>query len=341
MGNQSFDDKNRLVFFRQLAKMLDSGLPVLKALEMLERRSEKKLRPVSQELKLKLARGYSLAEAMKYQPQFFSPLAVNLVQAGEESGQLVELLEELANFYQTQGKLKESAFQAAAYPALVISVALVVLFFFIVYVLPILLAAYQNLGVKPQGTLLILVNIKNYFRPQIASFLLFALALAFIFIRKYNNLWSLRLPYISSIYKLFLEIRCTKLLGLLLQSGLSISKAIELTKLCITNAEYKRKLQWIQLQLAQGTGISDACLHSFDLFCPLSLELITLGAETGKLAENLLQAGEFCQQDLEARLAKLRELLGPVLLVVGGCLVSLILIICLGPLFELVDNIPM
>lgn len=339
IGIQSFDDKQKLFFYRQLSRMLDSGLPVLKALEMLEKRTEKNLRPVCQELRLKLARGHSLAEAMEYQPQFFSVLAINLVRAGEESGQLVELLEELANFYQTQRSLKQNVFQAAAYPALVISIALIVLFFFVVYVLPILLNAYQNLGVKPQGTLLILVNIRNFIRPQIAGMMLFVMLLTFIFAHKQCRLWSFRLPWIGSILKLFIEIRCTKLLGLLLRSGLSIRKALELTKLCISNTEYKRKLDWVQLQLAQGTGISDACLRSFDLFSPLSLELITLGAETGRLAESLIQAGEFCQQDLEIKLAKLRELLGPVLLVAGGCLVALILIICLGPLFELVDNI--
>lgn len=340
MSNQSFDDKERLFFFQQLGRMLDSGLPVLKALEMLEKRSAKKLRPISQELRLKLARGYSLAEAMKLQPQFFTPLAVNLVQAGEESGQLVELLEELAKFYQAQRSLKTSVFQAAAYPLLVIGIALLVLFFFVFYVLPILLNAYQNLGIKPQGALLVLVDIKNYVRPQTVSIILCSSLIMTIFSRKHFSLWSLHLPYIGKIYKLLLEIRCTKLLGLLLHSGLSINKSIELTRLCVTNVEYKRKLQWVQLQLAQGTNISDACLHSFNLFSPLSLELITLGVETGKLANNLLQSSEFCQQDLEIRLAKLRELLGPVLLVVGGCLVSLILIVCLGPLFDLVNNIP-
>ena len=135
LHRQAFTWRQRILFLKQLALVLQSGLPLLQAMELLRRRLDKKLQLVCLHLYQLLRHGSSLAEAMEHEPRFFPELTVQLVRAGELSGQLGTVLQELADYYQQQEKLRSFVLKAAFYPLLLLVAAVAVLLFFLLYIL--------------------------------------------------------------------------------------------------------------------------------------------------------------------------------------------------------------
>ena len=342
LHRQAFTWRQRILFLRQLALVLQSGLPLLQAMELLRRRLDKKLQLVCLHLYQLLRHGSSLAEAMEREPSFFPQLTTQLVQAGELSGQLGTVLAELADYYEQQEKLRSFVIKAAIYPLLLLLAAFAVLLFFILYVLPMLAGVYRDMHMQPSASMELLLGVQQWLVNNpllLASCLGFIIILSASYGRK-AGLWLLKRSWCGNFSGLLYEIRFCKLLALLLDSGLNITLAVRTIASTMADSGFAKKLLLLDSRLQRGGDITLSLAGVSGLLSPLTLDLVSVGVATGCLPQMLREAASIGQQDLEARLTKLREVLAPLLLLSAAGMIAAVVCTVLGPLLELLSALP-
>ena len=343
LGLQSnLTDKQRIVFFKQLATILNSGVPLLDGMELLRQRTDVAIGKVAVKLADYLREGSSLASAMQKCGSTFSNLAVTLVAAGERSGELNNAFLEIADFYKKQNEIKQFLYKATLYPLFLLCASLVVLILFLLYVLPMLASVYSSLGAPPNGILQFAVQVSNFLMNNGVAVCLGLVSLVFCVYQRRQKLvyLCLRLPVVSSLHAMVLEIRFCKILSMLLDKGINITEAVELATATIRNKERVRQLKIFNAALRRGEAISTALGTATEMFSPLTAELIVIGAETGYLPKLLNEAASILEQDLRDRLEKLREILAPLLLLVAALVTATVVCSVVGPLFELFSALP-
>lgn len=341
-GDKSLSDKQKIVFFKQLAVILNSGVPLLKGMELLQQRTDIFIGRVCRKLEVNLREGMSLANAMQECGKTFPNLAVTLVAAGERSGELNTVLLELAAYYSKQQAMKQFLYKATLYPLFLLGASFSVLVFFLLYVLPMLATVYAGLGAQPTKFLKLALSINEFvltYNLELGILLLMVLGVIYRQRIQFVN-FCLELPGIRKIHSMLLEIRFCKLLGLLLDKGISITQAVDVATVTISGKERIRQLKLFRLALHRGEAISLAVGRVTEMFSPITAELIAIGAETGYLPKLLNEAAEILEQDLQERLEKIRELLSPLLLLLAALIIALVVCSVIGPLFELFTVLP-
>lgn len=338
----TFTDKQRSIFFQQLYIVLNSGIPMLQGIELLEHRMDAAGSRICRMLREQLCTGMSLSSAMRRKQEIFPELAIILTEAGELSGELTAVLQEIARYYHKQHEWKSFVWKAAAYPVFLVAASLTVLLFFILYVLPLLGTVYLSMNARPNGFLQLALTVNEllqiYYRQIGISALL--LAAGIVKYRVYLAVWLLKLPGIAPMYGLLTEIRFCRLLGLLLGSGINITAAVpEAGKVFLDD---KRCLQiyLFNRQLQRGMDIGTAVRKTQYIFSEVTKEFITVGAATGSLPQMTEEAAKLLEQDLRDKLIKFREILAPVLLFLAAVLTAVIVCAVIGPLFDLFSALP-
>ena len=335
------DLEKQSMFFHQLAAILQSGLSLLAGLSLLQERAKEDLL-LCYRLQRSLNHGYSLAEAMAAEPEHFSTLSVSMIAVGEESGELVRLLEELAAYYARQAKLVRFIRQAALYPMLLLVLSLALLVLFGLYILPVLLETYAAMGIRPSGRLGLLLELRVFFVDEPLKSIAIAAVVSSSLGYCGRRLW---LAFISShwsgnFHGLLLEVRLCKLLTLLLEAGLSITRAVDIIAESVEDKECRRQLKIFSCRLQRGMAIEQAAAGAEKLFSPLTLELICVGAATGYLPQMLGKAAAAGDMRIEEQLERLRQLLVPILLLIAALVVAVVVITIISPLFELLTALP-
>ncbi|MGM9569775.1 MAG: type II secretion system F family protein [Phascolarctobacterium sp.] len=342
LHGRAFTSRERILFLRQLALILQSGLPLLSAMELLRQRLDKKLHLVCLHLYQLLHHGSSLAEAMEAERALFPALAVQLVRAGELSGQLGAVLEELADYYQQQEELRSFALKAALYPLFLLAAAMGVLLFFLLYVLPMLAAVYRGMHMQPTASMELLLTVHHFLlaHPLVIGALLAALVVAVALYSKRIAKWLLGKGWCGNFYGLLYEIRFCKLLALLLDSGLNITVAVQTIATTMVGSQFEEQLLVLDSRLQRGTDITASMAGVRGLLSAATLDLISVGAATGCLPAMLREAAKLRQQDLHSKIAKLREILAPLLLLFVACIIGGVVCTVLGPLLEMLSALP-
>lgn len=326
--------EQRIYFFRQLAVVLQSGLPLLRGLELLSSRQDTELSALCYRLRQSLARGQSLAQAMETD-KFFPTLACSLVRAGEESGELAAILEQLAAYYERQAKLKSFLLKTMLYPVFVLGLSIALFILFLVVVLPALADIYASMQIQPQGILLFLLKLKEHVFI-ILLLMVWTIILGGLYARKIFT-WLLVHSLLRKFYILLQEIRFCKLLALLLESGMGIVQAVQLIS---STVEIRlQKAQWLLWaeRLQRGADLAE-CVG--DEFSSLTVDLVRVGSVTGTLPEMLRQAAIINEEKLLQKLETFKEILGPSLLILVALFIGMILYAVIGPLFEMISMLP-
>ncbi len=330
------------MFLRQLALILQSGLPLLQAMELLQLRMDKKLHLLCYHLYQLLLHGSTLAEAMAQEKQFFPPLAIQLVTAGEVSGQLSVVLEELAAYYEQQERLQQFVIKTALYPLFLLCAALCVLVFFLLYMLPMLASVYAGMSIKPTGTMARLLAVHNFLTayPWLS---VAGIALLFILVKYCGGeaaAWMLSRRWCGNFYGLLYEVRFCKLLALLLDSGINITLAVKTIAGTMTESPYERQLLLLNSRLQRGVEIAASLAGVEGLFSPITLNLLGVGASTGYLPQMLREAAIIGEQNMQGRIAGLKEVLAPILLLLAALIVATVVWAVLEPLIEMLSALP-
>ena len=331
------------IFSRQLASLLKSGLPILKALNIISEQSENpRLKNVLQDIHNAVKDGVAFSSALSRFPKLFSFLYIAMIQAGENTGQLSESLLRIADYRARQEEIFSRFRMALAYPVLMMSVGLATVVFMLTFVMPRLMRIYVNMGQDLPLPTRILIAVSNGIRQWWFWIVLILLTAVLVIMRQAKtktgrlslSLLRLHMPVFGKfILKAELS-RFSRTLELLIKNGIPILKAIDTAIPVVQNEVIKNHLKKSCKELKEGSSFGKS-LKSSKLFPLFMSNLIIVGEESGRLEAALSEIADSYQRDTDEAIKMMSSLLEPVMILVMGLIVGFIVMAMLLPIFEI------
>jgi len=332
-------------FYGQLADLLQAGVPLLRALELLERQStHPRLQAVVKEVRLKVADGTGLAQAMALHPHVFDELGVSMVRAGQEGGFLEDVLKRIAVFVEHQQDLKAKVFGSLAYPAFLAVAGFLVLNILVIFFVPRFEDIFSKM--KAQGDLPALTQylmaLSHFMQswPGIVTAVLLAIG-GFVFFqwtRRGGRTWAdgirLRLPLFGPIFLNLAISRFARILGTMLHNGIPILKALSIAKDSTGNRVLAHAIEQSAENITAGQKLADP-LRRCKYFPPDVVEMIAIAEEANSLETVLVDIADSLEKRTARNLELMVKLLEPIMLLVMAVVVLLVVLGLLMPVFEM------
>lgn len=331
------------VFCRQFAIMNAAGIPLLQSLHDLgEQTTDKLLQKVISEAVVSLERGKSLSEAFHANSDSLPPIMINMLTAAEVSGSLDLALERLAENFEKEVQVREKIKSALTYPVLVAVVALLAVAVLLVYVVPIFVDVFEQVGASLPAATRLLLALSSVLR-QYSPVVVLSLPLLFLAVKyaqKIKIVYTTRdrlfltLPGVSSITIGITISRFAHTLSMLLKSGLPLLESLAVTEKVVGNSIAALEISEARRGIEAGERIAPAFLKS-RVFPKMIVSMIETGEESGALVEILEKLGSYYDQDVEVTITRMASLLEPALITVVGIMVGFIALSIYLPLFGL------
>lgn len=340
--------EEKMVFSRNLAVMVAAGLPISRALEALSREARNSyFRSTIDDIARNVRQGKNLKDSFSSHPKVFSSLYVAMVEAGETSGKLSESLNVLAKQMKTDHELIKRVRSAMIYPAIVVSVMILIGIAMMIYVVPVLVGTFEELGVELPPTTRVIIALSNFF---LNNTLLLLIGLPFFVVGITKVLHTGRgknimdriiakFPIIGEIDRNFNTARTARTLSSLLLSGVSITDALDITSRVLQNHYYKDILQEARASIQKGSTISIVFQNHPDYYSPLLAEMIAVGEETGNITSMLEEVATFYEGEVEVATKDLSTIIEPLLMVVIGGAVGFFAISMIQPLYGVMGGL--
>jgi type IV pilus assembly protein PilC len=336
-----------VTFTSQLSTLQDAGLPIVRSVKILEGQQKPgKFKDQMASVAEDVEGGSTFSEALAKYPKSFDKLYVSMVKAGEAGGVLDVILNRLAGFMEKSQKLKKKVKGAMIYPAAVITVALVILVFIMIYVVPSFEAMFKDLGQKlPMPTQVLLSTSQTlrgywYLIPGI-PFVFWLILKAITRSDKGKMMmdrFKLNLPVFGLIIKKSSISRFCRTLGTLISSGVPILEALRIVKDAIGNLVISHAIEEVHGSIREGDTIAGP-LRQSGIFDELLVNMIDVGEETGELDKMLIKIADNYETDVDVAVEGMSSLLEPMLIVGMGGVVGFIVIALFLPLIEIIKNI--
>jgi type IV pilus assembly protein PilC len=336
-----------ILFTKQLATFVRVGVPILDGLEVLQAQAASSaIRRAIDEIRTDIGSGSSLSAALAQHPAVFSRLYIDMVKSAEVSGQLDEVLKQLATYMSRDESALRKIRNAMVYPAIVVGLALAVMAVLIGFVLP----AFARLFADFQATMplptRILLAVGTFCRDHsvalIVGVLLVTAAITlYAHTARGRESWDvvvLRMPQLGPIMRYALIERYLRTLATLARSGVPIAQMIDTAGQSLGNSVFTTGLSGVRDQMLSGEGFSEP-LSRTGLFPRLVIQMVKVGEETGTLDTNLEEAAEHYAEEVDYRLKQLITMLEPALVVVVGVMVGFIAVSVIAPMYSLVHAI--
>ncbi len=334
-------------FTQQLANLLKSGMPLTVALNSMTHLESKGISAeVGKALKQDVMEGKSLSDAMAKQPLVFSDLYVNMVRAGEQSGALVEVLQRLAQHFERFAEVQAKFVSALIYPAVVASVGILIIVFFMTYMLPKFMSIFEGMKMQLPASTQMLVGLSHFFSAYWWLLLLVALALVVLFKRFQSSeggkraidRWKMQAPVIGKVIKLNLFGQFARTLATLLQNGVPVLTALKITEQIIPNRILKEAIARTREEVTDGKTIAQPLARS-KIFPQLMIDLLKIGEETGDVPGALQNVASTYENELSIALRVMTNLIEPVMIIVMALGVGFLLFGVLSAMFAITANI--
>jgi type IV pilus assembly protein PilC len=340
--------KDLQIFTRQLATMIDAGLPLVQCLDILAAQSENKsLKKILTSVKNSVEQGATFSDALRRHPKVFDELYVNLVAAGEVGGILDTILNRLATYIEKAVKLRNQLKSAMYYPTGILVVAIGVIAVMLIKVIPTFEAMYKDMGNAelPAATRFV-IKISNSF---ISSWYIFAGAL-FVLVfgtiamrrtdagRETFDRLLLRLPIIGSVLRKIVVARFTRTLGTLLASGVPILDALDICARTSGNRVVQAGILKAKDKISEGHDMAGPLAES-KVFPTMVVQMIGVGEQTGAMDQMLQKIADFYEEEVDTAVAGLTSLIEPVMMAFLGVVVGGLIIAMYLPIFKLAGNI--
>lgn len=326
-------------FTTQLSNLLKCGMPLTVALQSMTHLESKGIpSDVSKTLKQEVMEGRSLSDAMARQPVIFSDLYRNMVQAGEQSGALVEVLKRLSDHFERFAEVQGKFVSALIYPCIVACVGVVIIIFFMTFMLPKFMSIFNGLSVPLPMSTQILMNISHFF-AQPLNWAMMGLVGAVIVVfwvrfkatlegRRRIDGWKMSAPVVGKVVRLNLFGQFARTLSTLLVNGVPVLTALKITEEIVPNVIVKDAISRTREQVTDGKTIAQPLAQS-RLFPQLMIDLLKIGEETGDVPGALQNIAETYENELGIQLRVLTNLIEPAMIIlmaigVGGLLLSIL-----------------
>lgn len=338
--------KDFVLFLRQFSTLIESGILLLDALEILSKQIDNKiLKEALEQIALQVREGIALSAALSKFPKLFPNLLVNMIQSGEASGRLDDVLKKMADYYEKQHRLRQKVSTALTYPAVVGSMAILITIFLLVFIVPIFADLFLSFGEDLPAYTQFVLNLSQ----AIQNYWWIILLVAFLFLSGFKELtkrestafiidgFLLKIPVVGVFIQKSILARMTQTLSSLLSSSVPILEAVDITSNVMSNRVVKRVLQESKDSLERGESLSIPMQRHW-MFPDLITQMITVGESSGALDEMLHKVAEVYDQELEEASNKLQSLIEPILIVFLAAIVGAIVLAIIIPMFSLFET---
>jgi len=332
------------VFSRQLATMLDSGVPLVQAFEIAGRGHEKpSVQNLLLSIKSDIEGGTSLSEALEKHPRHFDDLYCSLVQAGEQAGVLDTLLDKIATYQEKTESLKKKIKKAMFYPAMIILVAIIVTVILLLFVVPQFETLFQGFGADLPIFTQFVLGLSESLQKHGFWFLLGIVAFVVGFVQiknrsaKFREMLdrvSLRIPVIGNILTKAAYARFARTLSTMFAAGVPLVEALESVAGATGNIVYENGVHDIREQVASGQQLQ-LSMRSVELFPNMMVQMVAIGEEAGSLDSMLSKVADFYEEEVDNAVDALSSLMEPLIMVVLGLLIGGLVIAMYLPIFKL------
>jgi type IV pilus assembly protein PilC len=339
--------KKLCLFTRQFSTLQDAGLPVLRSLKILEKQMKPSvLKNALIDVVDDVESGSSLSEALGKHPKCFDRLYVNMVKAGEAGGALEIILQRLAEFKEKAQTLKRKIIGAMVYPTVVICVAVGILTFIMVAIIPKFKKIFEDFGMKLPTATQILIDTSTWFAEYWWALPLFPLG--FYFLIKLIRLsksgsyaldrLTLWIPIVGGIARKAIVARTMRTLGTLVASGVPILEALAIVRETANNLVFERMFQRVYESIREGDTIYEPLKES-RLVDDMVVNMVEVGEETGDLDTMLYKIADFYDEEVDTAVKSLISLLEPIMIVVLGFIIGAIVISLFLPMIKLLEGL--
>lgn len=337
-----------LVFFtRQLSTMFSAGLTIEKAITDLEKEEKhKKFSKVLRRLSDDIRKGYSLSEAMEQHPGVFNPLYVALVKAGEVSGTLHTVLDELSDYLEKIEDTRRKVMSAMAYPVFILVFLVGVVWAMFYYIIPLFAQVYGDFGADLPLPTVAAIKASNFVTSNaFATVLLLLAVVAGVFLvyltdrgRYLIDAFKLKIPVIGKVINNSIMSKFARTFSILMAAGVPIMDTMELTENVVQNAVMEGGVRRARVMVKEGYGVANA-FRKTGLFPPTLLQMIATGEETGDMDKLLSKAAQFYEKLVDSVIDRLTSLIEPLLIVIMAAVVGGIIVVIYLPIFDLGEAI--
>jgi type IV pilus assembly protein PilC len=339
--------KDILVFTRQFSVMIDAGLPLVQALDILGTQADNpEFKRVLLQVKSRVEAGSTFAEALGEHPKVFDELFVQLVRAGEIGGILDTILQRLGAYIEKNEKLKRRVKGAMVYPAIVLFVAVAVVVVLIAFVVPTFEKMFKDFGGALPGPTQFLVDISNGFRGSWYLYVGIPTAIYTSFklaIRKGRGqeMWHafiLKAPVFGPLVRKIAVARFTRTLGTMLSSGVPILDSLEIVAKAAGNRTIEKGILFVRAKISEGKNMAGP-LGETGVFPPMVVQMIGVGEATGAMDQMLSKIADFYDDEVDVAVSALTSMLEPVMMVFLGGTVGFFMIAMYLPIFNMAGAI--
>ena len=340
--------KSIQIFSRQFATMIEAGLSVVAALAILEEQTDDKyLAAVVKELRADVEGGLLLSQAMNRHPKVFSRLYVAMVEAGEAAGILDEVLDRVAYQIEKETQIKRRVKGAMIYPSMVMAFAVCVLTGMLMFLVPVFVKIFADLGGELPTLTQWVVNASNLLRSKwyIIFPILIAIALTLRKLKKTEKgrqVWDrMKLAMPMKIGQVVLKVtmaRFSRTLSTLVASGVDIIKSLEITGTTSGNWVVEEALADVRARVHEGVPIAQPLLEN-PIFPPMVSQMVKIGEETGELEKMLGKIADFYEDEVDASIQTLTSIVEPIMMIGVGLMVGVIIISMYLPMFKMLTLI--
>lgn len=334
------------VFTRQFFSILHAGVPIVVALEMLVEQTENKaLRKAISSTLTMVEKGEHLADAMRNQGKIFPPIFINMIEAGEASGNLETALERMATHFEKEAKLRALIKKAMVYPAALGVISLAVVILMVVFVIPNFMKMFQDMDMKMPAITLGIMAVSKFIITRWyiivgAIFILVASIIAFKNTYRGKILFAklaLKLPLFGKLKIKAACARFSRTLSTLIAAGIPLMEAIDITARTMDNVIIKKILMDSREEVARGVPLS-APLRSSGLFPPMIYHMIKIGEDTGSLEQMLTKIADYYDEEVEVASQGLTAALEPIIIIFLAVVIGGLIIAVLQPMMSMYEQ---
>jgi type IV pilus assembly protein PilC len=348
LGSGKVKLKEKIFFARNLKVMIASGISLPRALNVISSQTKnKRFKKVLSEISEKVTKGEDFAKALSYYPDIFPEIFVSMIEAGEESGTLEDVLEGLAYQMEKDQDLRSKIVGAMIYPIVILVAMIGIGIIMLVWVIPKLSGVFKDLNVELPITTRIVIGTGNFLAERwyfglIILFGIFVFLRFFLSLPKGKRMMSglvLKIPLISSIVEKTNSARTARVLSSLIRAGVPIVRSLEILQKTLGNFYFRKVVEQSIDKVRKGEKIYDALKSEKQVYPSLVLEMLKIGEETGETASILAKLADFYEEEVSNITKNMSSIIEPVLMIIIGIFVGFFVISMVQPMYSIMQGL--
>lgn len=348
LTTRQMKDKDLNFFLTQLSTYIKAGIPLIDSINILAKQARnKKTKNLYNRLVFELTTGETFSEALNKQGAVFPKLLINMIKTSELTGNLTGVLDDMADYYKTIDENRKQIISAMTYPTVIFIIAIVVLVYIVLFVVPEFTDMYAQIGSKLPPITTMIVSLSDFLAANLLYVILVIIAIFTILMILYKNVttfrywtqWTLmHIPVVKNIVIYKEVIMFTKTFASLINYDVFITDSMEILGKVTSNEIYKNLIRDAVINLSNGNGVSPAFKDNW-AFPPIAYEMLLTGERTGRLGAMMAKVSEYYNAEQKNLITQLKSLIEPVMIIFLAVIVGIVLLAVVVPMFSMYEQI--